>query len=90
MFHKLAPVGELPQLADFVAEVGDCDHEVIASICWNGSRSTASWRTAAPTWLILLAPIGYAGHASTSGGGLAINFARRRKFWAMAASVNSN
>jgi hypothetical protein len=65
-------------LADFIAEVGDCDREVIASICWNGSRSTASWRTAASTWLILLAPIGHAGHASTSGGGLTINFASER------------
>ena len=38
----------------------------------------------------LTLPDAHATHAATAGGGRAISLASRRRFWAMAASVNSN
>ena len=73
-------------LADFVAEVGA---EIGASVDDHPScrspHGSAGFNALAPD-----ARDAYATHAMASGGGLATSLARRRRFWAMAASVNSS
>ena len=75
-------------LADFVAEVGDCRSVAADAIFLNQSvaiRSTGSGDAVAATPAFV-----YARHTSAAGGGLTISLASRRRFWAMAANVNSN
>jgi hypothetical protein len=81
---------ECPLLADFVAEVGHFGCEVPASVFFETSSYCAPLGSGDHLPTLLASRIGYARHASTAGGGRAISLASRRRFWAIAASVNSN
>lgn len=69
--------------ADFVAEIGDFSREV-------AQRSGPHDLTREQHSEQLATGTDYLRHASTAGGGRATSFATRRRFWAIAPSVNSS
>jgi hypothetical protein len=79
-----------PDLADFVAEVGDSEGQGEARGGCEAAGCRALWEERRRRRTGTDARDAYATHAAGVGGARAANLARRRRFCAMAASVNSS
>src|SRR3974377_2587736 len=79
-----------PLRADFVAEVGDWQNSRRPEKVLKASQLPCPRRRRRLRRAGTDARDAYATHTVDCGGGLATNFASRRRFWAMAASVNSS